>query len=176
MMAPPLEHRRHNLAPGAWSPWFLNDDMLAWWEQQRKTLVEFQHQFNRPFFDILKPLGSNGDVGGRHGLIIDDGEKEITLKLGLDGVDPAKVHVSVCDDVLTVEGESKVESTEVAEGRKKESMALDRFTRSVWLSSPIDVVKAKAVAEADTLTIVLPKTVPKKHDSHLIPIVRRGDA
>jgi HSP20 family protein len=86
----------------------------------------------------------------------------VVVKMGLPGVKPEDIQVSVANGVLNIRGELKEEKEE------KEKMYLLRerrfgsFSRSVTLPSNVSVEKADAQFENGILTLTLPKAEEAK--------------
>ncbi|MEK7496613.1 MAG: Hsp20/alpha crystallin family protein [Patescibacteria group bacterium] len=82
---------------------------------------------------------------------------EVIVETPLPGIDPAKVNISIENDVLTIEGHSE-QKTEVDEKNyyRKEIRA-GSFHRSAALPTAVNGDKAQATYEKGILKVIIPK-------------------
>ena len=89
-------------------------------------------------------------------------DNDIVVKMGLPGVKPEDIQISVTNGVLCIRGEVK----EVKEEKEKTYHLRERrygsFSRSVTLPSNVDADKSDADFENGILTLTLPKAEEAK--------------
>lgn len=81
---------------------------------------------------------------------------ELVLRADLPGLSLPDVKVEVTDDLLTIEGERKVEKEEKHEGVFRSERAYGVFSRAVTLPDGAASDKAKATFKDGVLEIVMP--------------------
>jgi HSP20 family protein len=89
-----------------------------------------------------------------------DGEVVATIEL--PGLTKEDIKVSVKNDVLSVSGEKKQESTETAGNVHRVERAYGYFKRSVRLPVEVDSAKVSASYKDGLLTVTMPKVEAKK--------------
>ena len=104
--------------------------------------------------------GQRGAFGG-FGMDVYESDDAYTVHCLLPGIDPSAVNVSVRDNVLTIEGESKRTAPENARPVFQE-IGYGKFQRQVSLGYPVEVSKAEATYHDGILTITLPKAEAAK--------------
>jgi len=83
----------------------------------------------------------------------------------LPGIDPQKVDIEVTGDILTLSGESQIETLKENETYLRQERDHGSFKRRIQLSFPIDSKKVEARYEKGILNITLPRleeSLPKK--------------
>jgi HSP20 family protein len=89
-----------------------------------------------------------------------DGEKELTVRAELPGIDPKDLDVKVVGDQIVISGEKR-ESTETKEkNRFRSETRYGSFQRVVPLPEGIDTEHVEAEYAHGVLTLRLPKTAP----------------
>ena len=127
----------------------------------------FHHTFNRDAFGRRAwgfPIVSNG-VSNRDWHIPLDAVEEgdnLVLRASVPGVKPEDIEVTIEDGVLSIKGETKVESEENQGGYLMRERRSGTFHRSVRLPDSVDADKAESGYENGVLTITLPKIEAKK--------------
>jgi HSP20 family protein len=89
-------------------------------------------------------------------------DNEVTASVELPGLDKDDIKVSIEDDVLTVTGEKKQETTEDGKNFKKVERSYGYFKRSVKLPSSVDPGKVRAGYKDGILKVTMPKLESKK--------------
>lgn len=89
---------------------------------------------------------------------VEETESGFTLKMDLPGIKPEDVRVRVVDDVLTIEGERRLERVADDKGRTHRSERLaGSFSRSFSLRTPVDPSSIKATYRDGVLEVTLPR-------------------
>jgi HSP20 family protein len=89
-------------------------------------------------------------------------EESVVVKMGLPGVKPEDIQVSVTNGVLNIRGEVKEEKEEKEKTYHLRERRYGSFSRSVTLPSNVSVDKSDAVFENGVLTLTLPKAEEAK--------------
>jgi HSP20 family protein len=128
-----------------------------------RDLVTFQDRLNRIFEDAFR--GSRGAseeewaLGGSWAPSVDIYEHDgnLVLKAELPGIDPKDVDVRVENNVLTLQGERKLDSEVKRESYHRVERSYGAFSRSFTLPTVVDTDKIKAEFKDGLLRLVLPK-------------------
>jgi HSP20 family protein len=86
----------------------------------------------------------------------------ITVKMGLPGVQPEDIQISVTNGVLSIRGEVKEEKEDKEKTYHLRERRYGSFSRSVTLPNNVSVDKSDAVFENGVLTLTLPKAEEAK--------------
>jgi HSP20 family protein len=87
---------------------------------------------------------------------------DIVIKMGLPGVKPEDIQISVTNGVLTIRGEVKEEKEEKQKTYHLRERRYGSFSRSVSLTSNVSADKSDAEFEDGVLTLTLPKAEEAK--------------
>lgn len=93
---------------------------------------------------------------------ISETEKEYLIKAELPEVQKEDVEVSVNDDVITIKGERRMESTEENETRHRIESFYGSFARSFSLPADVDASAIRAESKDGVLRVHLPKAEIEK--------------
>ena len=120
-----------------------------------------QEKMNRLFEDLI-PATRKGEEELNTGTFypavdISEGEKDITLKAELPGIDKKDVHVEINDGVITLRGERKLEKEEKKENYHRLERSYGTFNRSFTLPTTVDSGKVKANYKDGILEVTLPR-------------------
>ena len=131
-----------------------------------------QERMNRLFEDLM-PATRKGEEELNTGTFypavdISEGEKDITLKAELPGIDKKDVHVEINDGVITLRGERKLEKEEKKENYHRLERSYGTFNRSFTLPTTVDSGKVKANYKDGILEVTLPRKEEAKPKS--IPV------
>jgi len=85
-------------------------------------------------------------------------EKAIYLKAELPGIKPEEIKINVEKNVLTLEGERKLEKEEKKEGYHRVERSYGSFRRSFSLPENVSTEEINAGYKDGVLTLTLPKT------------------
>lgn len=119
-------------------------------------------------FEVMQQLMDatfNGGTTGWNeaqswGLPIDVVEKQdaYVVRASIPGIDPEALDVTLTDNVLTIQAESKAQSEETQDERYVlRERRYGRFTRSISLPMPVEADKIEASCANGELTLTLPK-------------------
>jgi HSP20 family protein len=102
------------------------------------------------------------DIPSAPGMDLYQTDDAVVVKMGLPGIEPEDIQVSVNDGVLTIRGEVKEEKEDKAKTYHLRERRYGAFSRSVNLPSSVDVEKSDAQFENGVLTLTLPKAEEAK--------------
>ena len=131
-----------------------------------------QERMNRLFEDLI-PATRKSEEELKTGTFypsvdIYEGEKDITLKAELPGIDKKDVHVEINDGVITLRGKRKLEKEEKKENYHRLERSYGTFNRSFTLPTTVDSGKVKANYKDGILEVTLPRKEEAKPKS--IPV------
>ena len=131
-----------------------------------------QERMNRLFEDLI-PATRKGEEELNTGTFypavdISEGEKDITLKAELPGIDKKDVHLEINDGVITLRGERKIEKEDEKEHYHRVERSYGSFNRSFTLPTTVDSGKVKANYKDGILEVTLPRKEEAKPKS--IPV------
>ena len=86
-----------------------------------------------------------------------EGDREVTIKAELPGIEAKDVTISVDSNVLTLKGERRAEKDVKKENYHRMERSFGAFSRSFALPATLDNDKVKADFRNGLLTITLPK-------------------
>ena len=89
-------------------------------------------------------------------------EDAVVVKMGLPGVKPEDIQISVANGVLTIRGEVKEERDEKEKTYHLRERRFGSFSRSISLPSNVSADKSDAEFENGILTLALPKAEEAK--------------
>ena len=120
-----------------------------------------QERMNRLFEDLTPTtrMGEGELTTGTFYPSVDiyEGEKEITLKAELPGIDKKDVHVEINDGVITLRGERKIAMEDKKENYHRVERSYGTFNRSFTLPTTVDPGKVKAHYKDGVLEVTLPR-------------------
>jgi HSP20 family protein len=116
----------------------------------------FDEGFSRPW----RLIGSESGQPAERAFPVEVSETDeaIDVKASLPGVKPDEVEVSVQNDVLTVRGEHREQTTEDKKDYYRREIRYGSFHRSLALPTRVDADKAEAKFENGILSLHLPKS------------------
>ena len=131
-----------------------------------------QERMNRLFEDLIPATRKSEEelnTGTFYPSVdIYEGEKDITLKAELPGIDKKDVHVEINDGVITLRGERKIEKENKKENYHRVERSYGIFNRSFTLPTTVDPGKVKANYKDGVLSVTLPRKEEAKPKS--IPV------
>lgn len=123
------------------------------------AIIRWQPWWTEPFADWDKLFEETLPTVKSFAPALDVYEKDsnIIVETPLAGVDPDDVKISIENDVLTVEGETKKKSEVDEKNYYRKEVRYGGFHRSVALPASVHGEKAKAEYEDGLLRVVVPK-------------------
>ena len=136
---------------------------LVRWNPVREA-AELMNEFDRVLeYPLLRqrwgmPLRTN-EVVGSWNLALDVAEKGdvFTVKASLPGISPDDLNVTLEDNVLTIQGETKEDETIEENSYHIRERRYGSFSRSVRFPVPAEGDKVEAEYENGVLTLTIPK-------------------
>ncbi|MBN1654632.1 MAG: Hsp20/alpha crystallin family protein [Deltaproteobacteria bacterium] len=107
------------------------------------------------FFNLSWP---EAKLEFRPAVDIYEDEKAIYLKAELAGIKPEEIKISVEKNVLTLEGERKLEKEEKKEGYHRVERSYGSFRRSFSVPENVSTEEINAAYKDGVLTLTLPKS------------------
>ncbi|HMN42533.1 MAG TPA: Hsp20/alpha crystallin family protein [Phycisphaerales bacterium] len=98
-------------------------------------------------------------------LDIAEGDKEITVRAELPGVDPSRIELKVVGDVLTLSGTKEDQREDSGEGFYRSERVFGSFSRSIVLPESVDPDRVNAEFRNGVLNVRMtkkPTAVPRK--------------
>ncbi len=109
-----------------------------------------------------RPFGGIWDVESIPTMDLYQTADSVVVKMGLPGVKPEDIQISVANGVLTIRGEVKEEKEEKEKTYHLRERRYGSFSRSVSLPSNVSADKSDAEFENGVLTLTLPKAEEAK--------------
>jgi len=149
-----------------WRPLWERGALRDW----TKELGHMRHEMDRFFHREEAPEGSL--VRFWPATDISESPEGWRLRVDLPGVEDSDVQLSVHNDVLTIQGERKQETTEQGENYVRTERSYGSFERDFTLPSGADDQKIAANFRNGTLEVFIPKApeVKEKEQVRTIPI------
>lgn len=128
------------------------------WVSPLERLYALQREIDRAFDTGFNGFGFNGNGNWVPPMDVVETEGEVLCHLEVPGMKPEDIEISVRDNMVTISGEKKLETTEEKEGGYRSvERRYGRFERSFTLPRTIDANGVTARHENGVLTLVLPK-------------------
>jgi HSP20 family protein len=102
-------------------------------------------------------------------------EAELTVEVELPGIDAGAVELSCQGGKLTLRGQKAENPREGRINYLCMERSFGRFQRTVLLTRPIDLRKARAVYRQGILAVSIPKVSEKRGERLVIPILVEGE-
>jgi HSP20 family protein len=135
---------------------------LIRWEPLRE-LSSMRDVMDRLFDDGFPRIGSAlWDTASVPTMDLYQTEDSVVVKMGLPGVKPEDIQISVANGVLTIRGEVKEEKDEKEKTYHLHERRYGSFSRSISLPSNVSTDKSDAEFENGILTLTLPKAEEAK--------------
>jgi HSP20 family protein len=143
----------------------------------RDPFFSFRREMDRLFDDFLAPTAAEprsfaGALtrGAFPSVDIEETKDGYKVSAELPGLDEKDVQISLRDNVLTISGEKREETTEKDGGRTWSERVYGRFERVIPLSAEIDADKVEAKFKNGVLTIMLPRSAKAQDQTRQIEI------
>lgn len=161
-----------SLFPTLWggnTPAQQNQNPLSALHQEMNRLFE---SFGGRFGDLSLP--AEGWLSPRIDVTETDGAVQVTAEL--PGVEEDQIEVSLVDDVLTIKGEKKSESTKEEDGKtyRLVERSYGSFQRRLALPFKADPAAVEAHFDKGVLTVTVPKPPETEAKSHRIAIGKKA--
>jgi HSP20 family protein len=145
-------------------PWTRGRDVATRGADETHPVLALHREMNRLFDEAFRGFGlpSWADerdgargFGGWPSVEVEDGEKEITVRAELPGLEQKDVELALEDGALVIRGEKKHEATD--EKRLWSERYYGRFERRIPVED-VDEEKVNASFKNGVLTVTLPKS------------------
>jgi len=113
-------------------------------------------------FESLLPAVRGNQFGFTPAVDIYEDKDNVVVETQLGGIDPAKVDISIENNVLTIKGESEKKSEVDEKNYYRKEIRRGAFYRAIPLPTKVDGDKAAAVSEGGILKITVPKASEAK--------------
>jgi len=143
-------------------PWKKNDIAAVRGSEGSSALGLFRSEMNRlmdRFFESPWGLFEEDTVPSMFpSFDVVDGERDVTVRAEIPGVDPKNVEVTVSGNVLTISGEKKDSREEKGKHVYRSECSYGSFRRSVELPSGLDADQVTAEHANGILTVKVAKS------------------
>jgi len=131
-----------------------------------KNMVTLQDRINRLFDDAFPRAAGQGEdlsAFAWHPLVdIYETEAGVVIKVDLPGVDKEDVAVEVKDNILTISGERKEDSTVAEDRYYRRERTCGTFQRAFTMQASIPPEKIKAAFKNGVLQVQVPKPAEER--------------
>jgi HSP20 family protein len=136
---------------------------------------EFADEIRRIFHELGRTFGLESLSGEcRPPIDVYETDEALEITMDLPGVAPTSVRILVKGDALLIAGEKAARRGGGDSSFHLVERAVGRFARSVRLTIPCDVGKARATLDRGELRVVLPKLADRRSRPIEIPIERNS--
>ena len=136
-------------------------ELILWKNQELfKLRKDMQRLFNRFWYGYGVQVPEY--TGGIYSITLSETEDTLTLTAVLPGIKPEDMDISVTQDTLFIQGETREETVEERAGYQRVHSRSGSFSRTISLPCRIKVDDIKAVYREDLLKITMPKCEPDK--------------
>jgi|YelNatPaOPRAMG01_1025707.scaffolds.fasta_scaffold00908_2 HSP20 family protein len=137
-----------------------------------EEIRHLQREMDRLFSEFFGEPGVVEERRGSFAPAIDmyETDENIVLKVELPGFKPEDVDISVTEDSVVIQGETKEEEEVKKENFYRKERRLGRIYRRIDLPKPVVPDKSEAVYKNGVLTLTLPKAKPEKIEGIKIKI------
>ena len=139
-------------------PWKKQDNSAIRGGEGSSALGLFRSEMNRLMDRFFADPWSMFDEDAFPSFDIVDGEKEVTVRAEIPGVDPKDVEVTVSGTLLTISGEKKDSREEKGKQFRRSECSYGSFRRSVELPHGVDADQVTAEHANGILTVKVGKS------------------
>ena len=147
------------------TPWPWGRTMLRDMPSMSQSLESLHHDMNRLFDDFL-PSAERRHMPSGKGFFTNlspavdeaEDEKAYYVTAELPGMDEKDIDISLADNVLTIQGEKKLEKEEKEKNYHMIERAQGTFRRVLALPTEVDENEVEASFRKGVLSIILPKS------------------
>ena len=144
---------------------------ISWWDEMH-PFASFRHKLDRAFdtffSDMGRPVGWSGQVTPSVDLLETD--KAIEVTADLPGVDISELKVEIQDNVLSIQGQRKSETSDADQAVHSSERSFGSFHRLVRIPVEIEEDETKAQFANGVLKVSLPKSKAARNRARVIEI------
>src|ERR1700692_1282825 len=135
---------------------------------------------NREIDQVLEGFGSYPSKSGTSShsstprMSVNESDSSVEIETELPGVEEKDVEISLSDDVLTIKGEKRMESSLQHSDYCHQERTFGKFSRSITLPFGPDPKSVKTLFSRGVLKITLPKAAAIKQNAVKIPVKSAG--
>lgn len=149
-------------------------DLIPWKSDAKKELrniaapdsiASLQYDINRAFsdfwrmIDVAMPMPFRAEIGDAEMHVdVINGDKKVTVRAELPGMEEEDIDVNVTKDSLTIRGEKKMDRDVEENGYILRERTFGRIERTVMLPDGVDPDATTATFKSGVLTVTIPKT------------------
>ncbi len=100
-------------------------------------------------------------------------DKEVVAEIGIMGMDPDKIEVSIGDEYIEVTGRSEEEEEEKEKNYWKKEISKSSFEKTIKIPSNVDRDGIEAINERGILKIIMPKREKEKEKRRKIDVKKK---
>ncbi len=156
-------------------------DLVPWWRgaEVGKSGLAAPYGWNgdidRLFDDFTRSMFAAPAAGRGQGPLmpkmdIAETAKAYEVAVELPGIDPKDVELSVADDVLTIKGESRTETTKEEKNYLRVERSQGSFQRALSLPADADQSKIEATFDRGMLKVSIAKAAPAQSAARKINV------
>lgn len=120
----------------------------------RRSLLQ---EFDRMLDDMLTMPEERTTRAWGMAVDVAENDDSFLVKASVPGIDPDDIEITLTDNVLTIQGETRAEEEMEEENYHLRERRFGRFARSITLPSQIDADAVEASYEKGVLTLHVPK-------------------
>ena len=143
-----------------------------------ETNRSFLSALNREIEHVLDEFGSFSSASNPRSstprMSVSESDQSVEIEAELPGVDEKDVDVALNDDVLTIKGEKRMESSSQHSDYCHQERTFGKFARSITLPFEPDPKSVKTLFSRGILKITLPKSAAIKQLTVKIPVKSAG--
>jgi len=134
----------------------------------------FLSALNREIDQVLDGFGSYSSHSSTPRMSVNETDSSIEIETELPGVEEKDVEIVLSDDVLTIKGEKRMDSSLQHSDYCHQERTFGKFARSITLPFEPDSKSVKTLFSRGVLKITLPKSAAIKQNTVKIPVKSAG--